>query len=67
VWPVVARAQKKDRVRRIGVLMPVDENDAEGKRRFTASMPVPICNTWEKSSGSADFHLSLNGRFYHSG
>jgi hypothetical protein len=26
-WPVVARAQQGDRVRRIGVLMPNDEND----------------------------------------
>jgi putative ABC transport system substrate-binding protein len=26
-WPVVARAQQNDRVRRIGVLMPGDEND----------------------------------------
>jgi putative ABC transport system substrate-binding protein len=26
VWPVVARAQQPDRVRRIGVLMPFDEN-----------------------------------------
>jgi putative ABC transport system substrate-binding protein len=26
-WPLVARAQQRDRVRRIGVLMPSDEND----------------------------------------
>jgi putative ABC transport system substrate-binding protein len=26
-WPVVARAQQADRVRRIGVLMPANEND----------------------------------------
>jgi hypothetical protein len=26
-WPVVARAQQSDRVRRIGVLIPADEND----------------------------------------
>src|SRR5262249_38547663 len=30
-WPVLARAQQGDRVRRIGVLMPFDENDPEGK------------------------------------
>jgi putative ABC transport system substrate-binding protein len=35
-WPVVARAQQGDRVRRIGVLMPQDENDPEGKRRVSA-------------------------------
>jgi putative ABC transport system substrate-binding protein len=26
-WPLAARAQQRDRVRRIGVLMPADEND----------------------------------------
>ena len=30
-WPVVARAQQGDRVRRIGVLMTYDENDPEGR------------------------------------
>jgi hypothetical protein len=28
-WPVVARAQRGDRMRRIGVLMGYDENDPE--------------------------------------
>jgi hypothetical protein len=35
-WPVTARAQQDGRVRRIGVLMPLDENDPEGKRRYSA-------------------------------
>jgi putative tryptophan/tyrosine transport system substrate-binding protein len=36
-WPVVARAQQGDRVRRIGVLFGgSDENDPEGKRRYSA-------------------------------
>ena len=26
-WPLAARAQQGDRARRIGVLMPFDEND----------------------------------------
>jgi hypothetical protein len=30
-WPVVARAQQGDRVRRIGVLMSLDEADPEGE------------------------------------
>ena len=30
-WPLVARAQQGDRVRRIGVLMPGDENDPLAK------------------------------------
>src|SRR6516162_7070716 len=35
-WPVVARAQQTDRVRRIGVLMSGDENDPEWKARISA-------------------------------
>ena len=35
-WPLAARAQQGDRVRRIGVLMPYDENDPEPKRRVSA-------------------------------
>jgi putative ABC transport system substrate-binding protein len=35
-WPVVARAQQPERVRRIGVLMALEENDPEEKRRFSA-------------------------------
>ena len=34
--PVMARAQEGDPVRRIGVLMPLDENDPEGKRLVSA-------------------------------
>src|SRR5262245_31572036 len=34
-WPLVARAQQGDRVRRIGVLTG-DETDPEGKRRYSA-------------------------------
>jgi putative ABC transport system substrate-binding protein len=32
-WPLAARGQQ---IRRIGVLMPTDENDPEGKRRLSA-------------------------------
>jgi putative ABC transport system substrate-binding protein len=35
-WPLPARAQQGDRVRRIGVLMPGDENDPAAKARFSA-------------------------------
>jgi putative ABC transport system substrate-binding protein len=34
--PLAAHAQQGDRVRRIGVLMPYDENDPEGKHRYLA-------------------------------
>ena len=35
-WPVAARAQQPDRVRRIGVLMPFEENDPEAKTYVSA-------------------------------
>jgi putative ABC transport system substrate-binding protein len=35
-WPLAARAQQGDRVRRIAVLMAGDENDSERKRPYSA-------------------------------
>jgi putative ABC transport system substrate-binding protein len=35
-WPLAARAQRRDRVRRIGVLMPFDENNPGFKSDFSA-------------------------------
>jgi putative tryptophan/tyrosine transport system substrate-binding protein len=35
-WPMAVRAQQGNRVRRIGVLMPYDENDPEEKQRYSA-------------------------------
>jgi putative ABC transport system substrate-binding protein len=35
-WPVVARAQQPDRMRRIGVLTPLAADDPEGKARVAA-------------------------------
>jgi putative ABC transport system substrate-binding protein len=35
-WPLTARAQQGDHMRRIGVLMPYDESDPEQKRRLLA-------------------------------
>jgi putative tryptophan/tyrosine transport system substrate-binding protein len=32
MWPLAARAQQGERVRRIGVLQSVNENDPEAKR-----------------------------------
>jgi putative ABC transport system substrate-binding protein len=34
-WPVIARAQQSNRMRRIGVLMVYDENDPQGKDRLS--------------------------------
>jgi putative tryptophan/tyrosine transport system substrate-binding protein len=35
-WPLAARAQQGDRMRRIGVLMGMAENDPEGQARIAA-------------------------------
>jgi putative ABC transport system substrate-binding protein len=35
-WPLAARAQRGERVRRIGVLIPVEESDPEAQARVTA-------------------------------
>ena len=35
-WPLAARAQQRDRVRRIGVLMAGGENDPPAKARISA-------------------------------
>jgi putative ABC transport system substrate-binding protein len=37
-WPLAARAQQGERERRIGVLMPADENDFVAKSMFSAFM-----------------------------
>ena len=35
-WPIAARAQQSNRMRRIGVLMPGDENDPLAKSEVSA-------------------------------
>src|SRR5215471_2377037 len=37
-WPLAAKAQQGERMRRIGMLVPYDENDPEQKRRLSAFM-----------------------------
>jgi putative ABC transport system substrate-binding protein len=46
VWPVAARAQQAERVRRIGVLMGPDENDPEAKRRYSAFIQALADSGW---------------------
>jgi putative ABC transport system substrate-binding protein len=43
---VVARAQQPERVRRVGVLMPFEESDPEGKRRYTAFAQALVDLGW---------------------
>jgi putative tryptophan/tyrosine transport system substrate-binding protein len=35
-WPLGARAQQPERMRRIGVIMPLSSNDLEAQARLTA-------------------------------
>ena len=51
VWPLAARAQQGDRVRRISVLMPFDENDPLAP---PAGVAIP-----KGTTGSADTVIDL--------
>jgi putative ABC transport system substrate-binding protein len=58
-WPVAARAQQGERVRRIGVLMLGDENDPEGKRNLSAFTQALAALGW---TDGRDVRMDL--RFY---
>src|SRR5262245_58114840 len=45
-WPLAARAQQPDRIRRIGVLLPASSDDAEFQVRVGHS-----CRGWDKWAG----------------
>ena len=49
-WPVAARAQQGDRVRRIGVLMPGDENDPVRKTHLSALTQALADSGWHDGS-----------------
>jgi putative tryptophan/tyrosine transport system substrate-binding protein len=36
IWPLVARAQQTDRMRRVGILMPYAKGDVENEARVQA-------------------------------
>jgi putative ABC transport system substrate-binding protein len=45
-WPLAARAQQGDRMRRIGVLSSIDENDPESKHRVYAFTQALAGSGW---------------------
>jgi putative ABC transport system substrate-binding protein len=47
-WPLAARAQQGERMRRIGVLMNVAENDPAGQRRIAAFLQRLQELDWEE-------------------
>ena len=61
-WALAARAQQGDRARRIGVLIGgLDENDPEGKRRYSALTQALAGLGLERWPQRAD-RLSMGGR-----
>ena len=58
-WPLAARAQRGDRVRRIGVLMPYDENLPESKLRYSAFTQALLL-TWVRPM-AATYGLTFVG------
>jgi len=59
-WPVVARAQQPDRMRRIGVLMPLDENDPLWKPLLSAFTQALAGLGWT-NSGNVRMDLRWGG------
>ena len=49
-WPLAARAQQGDRVRRIGVLHPGDENDPAWRPRISAFTQALADSGWTDGS-----------------
>jgi putative tryptophan/tyrosine transport system substrate-binding protein len=57
-WPMIARAQQRDKVRRIGLLMNFPEGDAEGKARLAAFLQRMQELGWSEGS-----NLKLESRW----
>jgi hypothetical protein len=53
IWPLVARAQQRDAVRPIGVLMGFVENDPEGQSDAAAFVQGLGALNWKEGSNSA--------------
>src|SRR5262245_10209500 len=50
VWPLSARAQQRERMRRIGVLMNLAADDKEGQARLTALVQALSNLGWKNAS-----------------
>jgi putative tryptophan/tyrosine transport system substrate-binding protein len=61
VWPLVARAQQPDRVRRIGVLTSYDENDPETRARLSAFTRALADLGW---TDGRDVRMALRGAVF---
>ena len=47
-WPLAARAQQNDRIRRIGIIPPTMENDPETRARLAAFREALAQLGWEE-------------------
>ena len=73
-WPVAARAQQPERMRRVGVLMPFAEGDSDAQANITAfrealqilgwtdSRNVRVDYRWGGGAGRAHKHLRERAR-----
>jgi len=57
-WPVVARAQQTDRLRRIGALMSYDESDPISQAR-AVTFREALCKTWLDRGSQSPHRQSL--------
>jgi putative ABC transport system substrate-binding protein len=60
VWPLGARAQSSEQTRRIGVLLPFDERDAQAKAEVTALQQALRALGWTEG-GTAQFQIRWSG------
>ena len=61
-WPLAARAQQGDRVRRVGVLMPYDENDPVAELRLSAFTQALADLNWTVGRNvRMDFRAAITG------
>ena len=49
-WPVVARGRQSDRMRRVGILMALSEDDPQGKKRVSALREALADLGWTEGS-----------------
>jgi putative ABC transport system substrate-binding protein len=67
-WPLVARAQQRDRVRRIDVLIGGDENDPVREPRLSAFTQALEGLGWtDGRNGAAAWRLAARARRAHGG
>src|SRR5262249_11056109 len=60
VWPLAARAQQPERMRRIGVLMPLGANDLQGQARIAAFLQGLRQFGWTDQNVRIDYRWSAD-------